>query len=568
MRVNTISFNYDSKNVYNVAVNLRYNYSREIDTPEYDSKIKRNCPICYSSDNVNDELIIKISFQDEENTFNREYLNIRGLAYDEKENILGTTKTHSVGFINGCSQGGSINFNLNSNKINSISAGKFNCCYKWQYRKNETDEWTDFDVTEHTVYIIPHKPLSKAWVTDSFSSNYVPWADALEFICTELKDTSKKYSDDDISKHVAKWINEGNFVYDDLGECNYSAISVGIGSTLYPIFNPKKFLDDFSKAHINNKLSVNCNDCACINTFFLSLLGIDNDVGYISSDINFSVGFKCNEIVVIGDTKWHVPFYNSGISTGMFSYHAVCSYNFGVSVTDSCLKIDFGTNPWSLGDPTGATKDGKIACKTLFADPATTPGNPPKVPYVSEFYRERLCDLTSLTAGSCRVVSTSDKFEFTTALYNFHMKEKSLANKYLTEYSENLLNENKLDTCEKFYLFDNIKLNGKLNLLVTYLNDEKTFCSMYSENEKYKNISVYFYLCENRKKALSCADNLIFENAGHFETISEYNGIFEIVLKSLSGKIAVAVKENMVVKIINKNDSVNLMEFANSLFID
>jgi len=82
MRVNTISFNYDSKNVYNVAVNLRYNYSREIDTPEYDSKIKRNCPICYSSDNVNDELIIKISFQDEENTFNREYLNIRGLAYD------------------------------------------------------------------------------------------------------------------------------------------------------------------------------------------------------------------------------------------------------------------------------------------------------------------------------------------------------------------------------------------------------------------------------------------------------------------------------------------------------
>jgi len=562
MRVNTIEFNYDTTNSYNLPLNLRYNYSREIDLPEYSFKIKRNCPVCYSSDNVNDELIIKVSFEDENKSFNEMYLDIRGFAYNESKNILGTTQTHKVGFINGYSQGGSINFKLKSNKINNFSAGKFDCCYKWQYKKEESETWTDFDITEHTVYIIPHTSLSKPWEIDNLSSNYVPWADALDFVCSELNCFSETVSDDEISEHIAKWINRGNFVYDNDGECNYSSITDGIGGTLYPIFNANKFLGDYSKASSSNKLSVNCNDCACINTFFLSLLGITNEVSYISSDINFSVGFSCNEVISIGNTEWHVPFYNESEGVGIFSYHAVCGYEKGTSITDSCLKIDFGDNPWSMGDPSGASKKGEVACKTAFADPATNPDNLPKTPYVSRFYRERLCDMAALTANLCKVVSTSEDFEFTTMIYKFHMVGRKLINKHLKMYFNDFLNKDNIDKEEKFYSFDSINLNNELKISTSFINAEKNFCELIPESEEYKDISVEMYLCDDLKMALSCLDSLVFDNTGGFVPDNELSVDCNIAMKSLSGKIITAVKENIAVKVKSKNNVEILTKFT------
>lgn len=562
MRVNTISFNYDTKNIYNLPLNLRYNYEREINIPEYDFIKKRNCPICYSSDNVNDELIIKASFEDEKNIFNGKYLYIRGLAYDEEKNILGTTKTHSVGFINGYSQGGSINFGLSSNKISDTSLGKFDCCYKWQYKENEDGEWKNFDVTEHTVYIIPHTSLSKLWTTDSLSSNYVPWADALEYVCSELgssKVSEDIISDDDISESVAKWINGGYFSYD--GDSSYSTFDDSVASARIPIFNAKKFLTDFSLACSCNKLIVNCNDCACINIFFLSLLGITGEVSYLSSNVNFVGGFKCNEVIVIGDTKWHIPFYNESYA-GIFRYHAVCSCTAGKLITDSCLKIDFGENPWSVGDPSGVSKDGKVACKTVFADPATTPQNPPKVPYVSSFYRERLCDLTTLASDLCKVISSTENFEFTTALCTFRMKEKTLTNKYLKKYAESLLNKNKLGIHEKIYAVGDISLDGELKLFISFLNDEKNFCVITCENEDYKNISAELYLCRSHKIALCCGERLINDNSRFFNGAEEFKDVCDTALKSSSEKIIIAIKENAAVKIKAKNDSGKLSEFT------
>jgi len=561
MRVNTIEFNYDTANGFNLPLNLRYNYRQEINLPEYSFKVKRNCPVCYRSGEVNDKLIIKVSFEDEDKSFNGMYLDIRGLAYDESKNILGTTQTHKVGFINGYSQGGSIDFNLKSNKINNFSAGKFDCCYKWQY-KEESETWTDFDRTEHTVYVIPHTSLSKLWETDSFSSNYVPWAEALDFVCSELNCFSETVSDDEISEHIAKWINGGNFEYDNDGESNYSAINC-IGETLYPIFNAEKFLNNYSKASSSNKMRVNCNDCACINTFFLSLLGINNEVSYISSDISLSGGFKCNEVISIGNTEWHIPFYNESEIAGIFSYHAVCGYEKGTLITDSCLKIDFGENPWSTGDPSGASKRGEVACKTTFADPATIPpDNLPKTPYTLRFYRERLCDMASLTANLCKVVSTSEYFEFTTAIYKFHMVGKKLINKHLKMYSNDFLKEGSTDTEEKFYSFDSIKTDNGLKVSTSYINDEKNFCELIPESEEYKGISAELYICDDFKTALSCLDSLIFDNAGGFAPDNELSVDCNIAMKSLSGKIITAVKKNVTVKIKTKNNAEVLTEFT------
>lgn len=153
-------------------------------------------------------------------------------------------------------------------------------------------------------------------------------------------------------------------------------------------------MNDVALASITMPLSVNCNDCASINAFLLSLLGIKTDILYLSDAYPFKNGFMCNEIISIGNNTWEIPFKN-GACPGIFRYHAVCSSldsELSYKITDSCLKVDGGINPWSPDIPNESIKVPELPFDMPFKDPLTDiEHNIPAPPYMGQFYRERLC---------------------------------------------------------------------------------------------------------------------------------------------------------------------------------
>lgn len=121
----------------------------------------------------------------------------------------------------------------------------------------------------------------------------------------------------------------------------------------------------------------------------------------------------CNQILSIGSTTWDVPF-SSTASAGIFRYHAVCSSTAaGASyqITDSCLKVDGGTDPWIPDVPAASIKTPTLPLSMNFADPTTDLAhNIPAPPYINSFYRERLCS-NPVGIQECKAVAVSSVLE-------------------------------------------------------------------------------------------------------------------------------------------------------------
>ena len=135
--------------------------------------------------------------------------------------------------------------------------------WRWQFREQGTDRWTDFAITRHRIYIvleIPNCPWQQNPSEEEITQ--LPWADALEYAC----DWAEGAQDvDEAAELITRNIN-------DLG---LSRICYS-GSPLYscPNFNCTQFLDLLGGG-LGMGEKLNCSDCATAVSSFSNLVGCE-----------------------------------------------------------------------------------------------------------------------------------------------------------------------------------------------------------------------------------------------------------------------------------------------------
>ncbi len=374
--IKAIRFNHAVAETANTALNLRYNADTKISIPEYDAVAHSSSPIAYIADEVDENLKVEIKvciLKD-----GKRYFGDVGVRAKEKDiSIMGNVDQQTIPCINGYLQGEYAFVSLPHNTINKVLIGKYKFIWQWTFTCTDDDSTKHEETiaTEHMVYIIPHKPLGLWQVADP-NQIFAPWAETMDFVCQEFSNTVQlPLTDEEIKKSVVRLVNESGMKYDIVqGACYYTQ------KNPQPRLYAKRLMED-----IKNKkpggMTVNCNDCACIVAFFLSILGIDMKLAYIAST-TLPV-FSCNAIQAIGYTDWKVPFGKG------FTYHALCGEV--TSVFDACLVLDGSEDPWA------APPESRVSLHPEGL--VYTTGDPnPKPPFPTPTYKERLCAKDALPA--------------------------------------------------------------------------------------------------------------------------------------------------------------------------
>lgn len=568
MKIKSVLFNTDSSKVINTSLNLRYSYNTPMSYPEYDIPTANNAFVCYVSDKINNNLEIEVNIDDFPDELHDKWITIKAENTNTADTILGDSDEKRIGITGHSIQGGSFKLKFNSNTISQHNIGKFYCILSWKYKLDNSEDWIDIEQTGHVIYTIPHEPLKAVWSTQNISSKYTPWIEALNYICTHFGSSSGFLSDIDICHETASYINSGNFTY--TGGASYSSFNLNV-IPKKTIFKAVKFISDLQTSSSTAPLSVNCNDCASINAFFLSLLGIHTDILYLSDIYPFNNGFMCNQILSIGSTTWDIPF-SSTTSAGIFRYHAVCSSTTTGAlypITDSCLKVDGGADPWIPDVPSASIKDPTLPLSMNFADPTTDPAhNIPAPPYTNNFYRERLCS-NPTGIQECKVVAVSSVLEFIS-----DMNSILFYNLCENDIPQNLLLKNSLInslSCQKnnTNLYCNYTLNEVYKKREYISTNKLSFTdTLYLDDIENSSVKVSFYNLSSSKEAILLLDNFLNTSSQIYKTTDTLCNLADIAIITGSSeeKFLAFVKENTAVFItLYNNCSMSVFDIAHSI---
>ncbi|MDO4301030.1 MAG: hypothetical protein Q4D26_06530 [Clostridia bacterium] len=565
MRIKSVLFNTDTAKSINTALNLRFDYKIPLSFPEYDITIGNNAEICYVSDKVNSDLEIEVNIDEFPHDLENQWITIKAQSSANADTILGDSEEKLIGITGQSIQGGTFKLKFSKNKIAENNIGKFYCILDWKYKAQDSTDWIEIQSTGHTIYTIPHVPLNSPWSVNDMTSRSTPWVTALDYICSYFGSGKGILQDNKICDETAKYINNYFFTY--TGDSSYSSFNLN-STPKKTIFNPALFISDMAKASSNNLLKVNCNDCASINSFFLSLLGIKINILYLSDTYPFTKGFTCNEIISIGGSDWAVPFKSSAVP-GVFRYHAVCSSTGtpAPAITDSCLKIDSGIDPWTI--PAAAdTKEALLPSGMDFADPATVPPNKmPAPPYAGKFYRERLCTQAPTGIESCCITAQTDILEF-----DMSLKADMLLRLNTNHIPDNALIKYGLQkkTCNNnLMLYNNYTLNEYHRDRAYISADKLSFTdTLYLNESKESQLEISHYCCRSYKDAITLLNNYLETSSCFYVSTDRLNDITDIAL--ISGKekedFLTFVKGNVVIFItLNDNCSSDIFEIAETI---
>jgi hypothetical protein len=245
-------------------------------------------------------------------------------------NVLGNVKAKRVH----CRRGetGWVTFDLANTKVGDAGVGAHTTTWRWQYRRKPTDPWTDFDTSEHRIYVLLETPKAP-WTQAPYdpANTQLPWTYVLDYACRWAIGARTR---DAAAAAVTSQIY-------GLGPALVQYDCPGGGGTHYawPNLNCTAFLERL-RGGVGNGQYVNCTDCATFTSTFANVLGCDlwqSRMGY---------GFGLNEIIAIGRGAWY-PGCPNWPNPG-FSYHEVawkgaCTEN--EEVFDACLQVDGDPDP-------------------------------------------------------------------------------------------------------------------------------------------------------------------------------------------------------------------------------
>jgi hypothetical protein len=219
---------------------------------------------------------------------------------------------------NGSGNSGLTSFQLNAPWLTSSGyVSKRNVVWRWQYDQNGT--WTDFDTSDHTVYVslgMPNAP----WV-QSGDASQLPWATALDQACSwaVLAQTA-----DDVAARITRGVNQ-------VPNVTYTP------STLFVDFATDSYeLQAYLSALAGGAFQMNCTDCADAVTTLSNLLGCTLAEGQFGPLNTKTFLTLSGDPSIPGDwVSWN------------WGYHEICWQNDYASNTvwDGCLQLDMSNVP-------------------------------------------------------------------------------------------------------------------------------------------------------------------------------------------------------------------------------
>ena len=358
--VESLLFNWDTTSSTNDAINLRWNYTNEINlvTGEW-TRAGYRAPACYVT---NARPIVRATFS----AAPADLPSVTLLA--ETDAAIGGFAATNVAFAGGAAS--DVALSTKSATTNCILKETFDLTWK-AVVSNGTEVVTNTlgKTDGHVLYTILGEPV-EPW-NNVFGNKANAWVSALDVVCSNgwAKGAASVSS---LSAMVTTAINESNrFAYDTSdGDINYT--------------DPTGFIHfssavDRIRGNAGRGELVNCLDCANMVATFSNLAGAQLWTSFMGG-----YGFRTNPYTAIGCSPWTPPSWGA-----TFSYHAVAwsgSCGDGDSVFDACLRYD------GDGDPTTAPRREELPTGIQFSD-----GNP-SAPYV---YRERLSPPGSDGYDSC-----------------------------------------------------------------------------------------------------------------------------------------------------------------------
>jgi hypothetical protein len=244
------------------------------------------------------------------------------------QSVLGTVRPRTVGFLaDGTS--GFVAFALDGPSLRTGGVGVHELTWRWQFRPDAQQPWTDFDESRHRVYVV----LSTSrppWVQQPYvtANTQLPWTTVLDYACRWA--ASAQTLD-----QAAALVTQAVFGLGP-GVISYGCAVFGTPQYSEPYFQCTAFLDRL-RGGFGRGVWVNCTDCATIVSTFANILGCrlwQSPMG------NF---FALNETIAIGGGSWR-----TACDWGGFNYHEVAwKGNCGEAdaVFDACLLIDGDADP-------------------------------------------------------------------------------------------------------------------------------------------------------------------------------------------------------------------------------
>jgi hypothetical protein len=291
---------------------------------------------------------------------------LAALIRDLFGNVLGNVNANQVTCSHG--QSGWVTFELVDVRLWNVGVGIHTTTWRWQYRAKSSDPWSDFDTSDHRIYVLLELPKAPWTQTPYGSANtQLPWTEAMEYACRwALGKTDRDAAAAAVTSRVY-----------GLGPALIEYDCPGGGSTHYAWggFNCTAFLDRLNGG-LGNGQYMNCTDCATIVSTFANVLGCD----LWQSQMGFDFGL--NPIRAIGAGSWY-PGCSNWSYPG-FSYHEVAWKGACLAadqIFDGCLEVDGDV------DPTTAPHTPLLPTNMVFGVPG------------SGDYRDRLA--TPATRGSC-----------------------------------------------------------------------------------------------------------------------------------------------------------------------
>jgi hypothetical protein len=222
----------------------------------------------------------------------------------------------------------------------SVGAGLLSIDLVFEY--SDAGAWIPlpgFQPTSHRVYRTFGPPRF-----ESTGAPNMPWVAVLENVTGVVPGEDHRALDviSALTEHVL--VGEG-LVYNNAdGTHRYTDMDISVASDLVTInlnwveFHLTEYLERPAPA------IVNCSDCACILSTYMSMLGID---GYYFQlwNRNYRSGIALNYIKVIGTSEFsNLPTYGGDV----WGYHALVTTEPDISrVSDSCLYLDGDGDPAS-----------------------------------------------------------------------------------------------------------------------------------------------------------------------------------------------------------------------------
>lgn len=384
IRLEAIQFNHDPTSATKDALNLRTDASQFVTVPEWRrgvTVLPEDSPVAYAiEETAGRSLTIGVKLERLDSQINKAWVRavdanleppgrpgclgfllrlIHRILRALFGNVLGEVKARQVTFLP-TGETAFESFKLKHTRIDRV--GRFTTEWKWQYRLNPGDAWTDFDTSAHRVYVLlrlPSGPWQQApWAA---GNTQLPWTAVLDYACMWAHGTTDA---DDAAGRITRAVYE-------LGPGLVEYDCPGGGSSQYSWggFDCTAFIERM-RGGVGNGQYVNCSDCATIVSTFANAIGCDlwqSRMGW---------GFDLNPLLAIGSGVWQ-----TACNWGGFSYHEVAwkgACTATEEVFDACLQVDGDV------DPTAAPHTPLLPVNMVFGVPG------------DGLYRDRLSP-----AGTC-----------------------------------------------------------------------------------------------------------------------------------------------------------------------